>query len=115
MSIDRSDSTPKDPDDVLKAGTARLLAEMEELIRRAKLLMQEGHPILGYTARQMLAKGIQVVGGRSNLARRMNVADRQLDLWMDGWETMPEKNLHALIVLLDQLLPPGKPPRPPSG
>ena len=115
MPIDPSDSNPEDPDEVLKAQTARLVAEMEELIRRAKLLMQEGHPILGYTARQMLRKGAQLVGSRSGLARRLNVTDRELDLWLDGRESIPEKNLLALITLLDQLLPSGKVQRPPSG
>ena len=115
MPTDPSDSNPKDPDEALKAQTARLIAEMEELIRRAKLLMQEGHPTLGYTARQMLRKAVQVVGKRDVLARRLNVTEERLDRWLDGRESIPGRNVLALIALLDRLLPARKAPPPPSG
>lgn len=107
----RKDATPEDRDDILKAETARLIAEMDELIRRAKLLMQEHHPSLSYTARQILTKAAQLVGGRSQLAGRLNVAEGQLDRWMEGSEVMPEAMLLALISFLD-LHKPGKGPRP---
>jgi hypothetical protein len=107
----RKDATPEDRDDILKAETARLIAEMDELIRRAKVLMQEHHPSLSYTARQMLTKAAELVGGRNNLAGRLNVPQTQVDRWIGGSEAMPETMLLALISFLD-LHKPGKGPRP---
>jgi transcriptional regulator with XRE-family HTH domain len=60
------------------------------------------------TRQRLLQHAAKLLGGRQQLAERLNVPEHTLDLWIRGLARMSDRKLLELAAVLDEL---GEPPK----